>query len=116
MTQDVTTELLELERALMQPAVRRSAERLRAIIREDFFEIGASGRTYTLADLVALLAIEPDGPAAMISEFAARLLSPDIALVTYRTQLGNSARLRSSIWRREQGAWRLQFHQGTPTG
>ncbi|MEQ1783289.1 MAG: DUF4440 domain-containing protein [Hyphomonadaceae bacterium] len=116
MTSDsVAKDLLELERALMLPEVRHSAECLRSIIHEDFFEIGASGRTYTLDDLITLLAIEPDGSAATISEFAARLLSSDLALVTYRTQLGNLVRLRSSIWRREDGAWRLQFHQGTPT-
>ena len=116
MSDSIAKDLLELERTLMQPEVRHSAERLRAIIREDFFEIGASGRTYTLADLIALLPAAPDGPAATITDFTARLLSPDVALVTYRTQLGQIARLRSSIWRRDQGAWRLQFHQGTPTG
>jgi hypothetical protein len=96
-TLDVAAHLLDLERALMQPEVRRSAERLRALIRDDFLEIGASGRTYALDDLIA------------------QLLSPDIALVTYRTDLKGIARLRSSIWRCVDGAWRLHFHQGTPT-
>ena len=114
--EDVAAELLELERALMQPAVRRSATQLKALICDDFLEFGASGKTYDLTSLIALLAAEPDGPAAAITDFTGRLLSPDIALVTYRTQLKTTARLRSSIWRREQGAWRLQFHQGTPTG
>lgn len=111
----VADHLLALEQSLMQPAVRRSSGQLKALICEDFLEHGASGRTYDLASLIALLAAEPDGPAATISDFSARLLSPDIALVTYRTQLGGAARLRSSIWQSEQGAWRLQFHQGTPT-
>ena len=115
MTADVLAHLLDLERALMQPDVRRSAERLHALIRDDFFEIGASGRTYTRAELTALLAIEPGGPAAAISDFKVQHLSPDIALVTYRTDLNGIARLRSSIWRREKSAWRMQFHQGTPT-
>ncbi len=113
---DVAAELLELERALMQPAVRRSAPQLKALISDDFVEFGASGKAYDLTSLIALLAAEPDGPAATIIDFNARLLSPDIALATYRTQLGTTARLRSSIWRREGEAWRLQFHQGTPTG
>lgn len=115
MTADVMAHLLDLERALMQPDVRRSAERLHALIRDDFFEIGASGRTYTRAELTVLLAVEPSGPAAAISDFKVQLLSPDIALVTYRTDLNGIARLRSSIWRRENSAWRMQFHQGTPT-
>jgi hypothetical protein len=112
---ELAEHLLALEQSLMQPAVRRSAERLRALICEDFLEHGASGRTYDLAALITLLAAEPDGPAATITDFVTRLLSPDIALVTYRTRLENTARLRSSIWRREQGGWKLQFHQGTPT-
>jgi hypothetical protein len=107
-------ELLDLERLLMQPVVRRSAERLRALICDDFLEYGASGQTYDLASLIDLLEAEPDAATPTISDFAARLLSSDVALVTYRTQLGHLARLRSSIWRREGGAWRLQFHQGTP--
>ena len=111
----VVSHLLDLETALMQPAVRRSAERLKALINDDFLEFGASGRTYDLASLIALLAVEPDGAAAAITDFTAKLLAPHIALVTYRTQLGTTARLRSSIWRREGEAWRLQFHQGTPT-
>ena len=115
MTADVAADLLDLERALMQPFIRSSAERLKALISEDFFEIGASGATYTLPDLIAALAVEPDVPAATISAFNATLLASDIALVTYRTDLNGLARLRSSIWRREQGAWRLHFHQGTPT-
>ena len=116
MTQtQVTALLLEREKSLMQPAVRRSAGQLKAIICEDFLEYGASGRTYDRASLIALLAAEPDGPVATISDFTARFLSPEIALVTYRTQLGDTARLRSSIWRCEHGAWRLQFHQSTPT-
>ena len=43
------------------------------------------------------------------------LTLPDGQVVTYRTQLGSSVRLRSSIWRRNTDAWQLVFHQGTPT-
>lgn len=111
----VASHLLELESSLMRPAVRRSAEQLKALINDDFLEFGASGRTYDRASLIALLSVEPDGPVAMITDFTVRLLAPHIALVTYRAQLGTTARLRSSIWRREGEAWRLHFHQGTPT-
>ncbi len=111
----VASHLLGLETSLMQLVVRRSAEQLKALISDDFREFGASGRTYDRASLIALLAVEPDGPAAAITDFTAKLLAPHIALVTYRTQLGTTARLRCSIWRCEGEAWRLQFHQATPT-
>lgn len=111
---DLAAHLLGLEQSLMQRATRRSAEKLKSLIHADFQEIGASGRTYNLADLIATLAAESDGPAATISNFTVQSLSPNIALVTYRTDLTGAARLRSSIWRREGGTWKLMFHQGTP--
>ena len=46
-----------------------------------------------------------------------RQLAPDLGLVTYRvTRNGNpdTHSLRSLIWRRTDGHWRLLFHQGTP--
>ncbi len=49
-------------------------------------------------------------------------LAPDVVLLTYR---GNrefagsdtvTHSLRSSIWRRREGTWRVVFQQGTPAG
>lgn len=54
-----------------------------------------------------------------IEAFAAAQLSEQVALVTFRTVAltpGVPARhaLRSSVWVRRDGRWRLRFHQGTP--
>lgn len=48
------------------------------------------------------------------------MLSATLALATYRLTLSSADgfththTLRSSLWRREDGAWRMIFHQGTP--
>lgn len=79
-------------------------------------EFGSSGRTYAKADMLAALREEATS-AVSASGFRLRLLAPDVALLTYRScRHGEPAfhALRSSLWRREGGRWRLVFHQGTP--
>ena len=54
----------------------------------------------------------------LVSNRDVRLLSEDVALVTYALsrqspQLADVRTLRSSVWTRVQGKWRMTFHQGT---
>jgi hypothetical protein len=45
-------------------------------------------------------------------------LGPDAALLTYRIHLHRDPpvhTLRSSLWQRSNGAWRMVFHQATVT-
>jgi hypothetical protein len=112
-TRDPAAEILALETELLRPETRLSPPRLA----DDFLEFTASGAT---CDKAACLAALPRQPAAHfeIDAFALRLLAPTLALATYRlTQAGSagpSHSLRSSLWRREAGGWRMAFHQGTP--
>ena len=54
-----------------------------------------------------------------MEEFQCDLIGEDVALVTYKTVRADAASglraevLRSSIWIREAGDWRVRFHQGT---
>jgi hypothetical protein len=112
-------ELQRLEEELIQPEVRRSPEKMAALLADDFVEFGRSGRRYGKADLLETVA-QPSEGRLSLREFAAKALAPSIALVTYRSILhysDGSARhaWRSSIWRRTEHGWRLVFHQGTPT-
>jgi hypothetical protein len=53
-----------------------------------------------------------------LPEFKVRLIHADVAQVTYvstvATEHGEERALRSSIWSRTSGGWKLRFHQGTP--
>ena len=110
----VAHELEDLER-LMLEADQRGVERVADLLCDDFQEFGTSGRVYDKAEVLAALS---DGPRVQLSasDFAVALLSPRLALLTYRAVRRSQpqvASLRSSLWRYEEGRWRLRFHQGT---
>lgn len=115
-------QLRALEESLLDPSIRRDRTRLRNLLAEDFLEFGASGRIWTRNTIIELLAIETAFTAPAIEDFRCEQLADDVALVTYRTVRPEGstgeriASLRSSIWTRQSGEWRMRFHQGTRTG
>jgi glyoxylase I family protein len=84
----------------------------------DFVEFGPDGRYDRQALVAALLGEDPG--TGRVDDFTVRELAPAVALVTYRSVIdpGPSDRasvsLRSSIWCREDGRWRMTFHHWTP--
>lgn len=107
------------EKDLLRPEIRKSPEKIAEILSNSFYEYGSSGRVYhyhhgnTFAH----------GPAKEsdweIVDFSLHLLSEDSALATYKmikhTESDPKRRttLRVSLWRIEDGIWKMQFHQGT---
>lgn len=120
MDQETLAELSALEESLWRAETRFDDELMDKTFAPDFFEFGRSGRTYTRDEMLfgqsGFGAIDAKLP---LPNFRARYLADDVAQVTYvsevvydgRKELGN----RSSIWSRIDGAWKLRFHQGTPT-
>lgn len=114
--QDVQA-LRQLEESLWQAEVRFSIEDMEGILAPDFFEFGRSGRTY---DRQTILESETYEIKAVLPlpDFRVRLLGPDVAQVTYNSIVdyptGIEYGRRSSIWSRDNGKWKLRFHQGTP--
>lgn len=110
---DATPELLVgLELRLLDPDVRSNPREVASLLADSFAEFGSSGQVYTKSDTVATLAAEvrQDIDAA---DFEVTELAPDVALVTYRANAAGVTALRSSIWKKGDGAWRMVFHQGT---
>jgi hypothetical protein len=115
----VTDHIRALEESLLTPEVRRSSDRLRELLSQDFIEFSASGRVYTRDDILRDL---PQGREVEITmeRFELRALAADVVLATYRAckrspgKAGGRYSLRSSIWVRYDGHWRMVFHQGTP--
>lgn len=105
---------LELEYQHLKPENRRSSQRLKEIIAEDFLEIGSSGKLMRRSDFD----YEDDllnADEYLIDTLEARSLSNDCVLTVY--QLENKTRgvmtRRSSIWKKMNSNWVLSFHQGT---
>ena len=102
-----------LERELLEPAVRSDASRLAELLHPSFEEIGRSGRLWGRDAIISELAVE-DGQAAAMEVLAVDRVASETLLLTARTTDARGATLRSSLWVRSSGRWRLRFHQGTP--
>ena len=108
-----------MEDTVASADVRASRALMAELLSDDFREFGASGRVFDKEMILATLSAEPDGDTYQVQDLEAQQLGPDTCLVTYRisprmvagTQKAGSN--RSSIWRMEEGVWRILFHQGT---
>jgi hypothetical protein len=108
--------LRELEIEVMTAAGERRAADIRHIIADDFLEIGASGRTYTKAQVLAAIESAPLRK-FQIEDFEIVASGDDWAMVSYRagerTAYASSTSLRSTLWVEREGKWQIVFHQGT---
>lgn len=109
--------LRTLEESLLRNAVRKNEAQLSELLAEDFREYGCSGRVYSKAEMIAYLRDESYAP-FYLTKFELRVLSPSLALVTYRAVRGRpeekpSESWRSSLWELRDGRWQMLFHQGT---
>ena len=115
----IEAHLQELEEELLQPAVRKTASRLDALLADDFMEFGSSGRMFDKHAIIEILRSESPTRRSL-TNFRAMILGPEIVLTTYRattySALGEQPihSLRSSVWRLHDGRWQMVFHQGTP--
>lgn len=105
----------QLEEKLLNPEVRSSRVELKKLLADDFFEFGSSGRILYKNEDIA-----DDGIGIVrmnLSNFEIHPLSDDIVLATYRifNENTNQHSLRSSIWKLNDGLWKMVFHQGTKT-
>lgn len=111
--------LRQLEERLLQPEVRRSAQDVADLLADEFVEFGSSGRVFNKQQMLESLQHEEPTQRSM-TEFRSTLLAPGVILTTYRVvRLNRSdapplSSLRSSIWRLQDGRWKMVFHQGTP--
>jgi len=118
---DVSIEahLRALEEELLQPAVRKTASRLDALLADDFREFGSSGRVFDKHDIIDSLRSEFPARRSL-TNFRALPLGPGVVLTTYRATTYSASgeppihSLRSSVWRLLDSHWQMVFHQGTP--
>lgn len=111
---DLKEHIKQLEEKLLTQEVRSSKTELKKLLADEFFEFGSSGRVlYKDEDFEGGIAIIK----VTLSDFDIHPLSENIVLATYRTfnEQTNQHALRSSIWKLNEGVWKMVFHQGTKT-
>ncbi|MGE7981520.1 DUF4440 domain-containing protein [Solibacillus sp. NPDC093137] len=114
MIENLKEHLQQLEESHTGLEVRRSIEKLDAILADDYFEIGSSGYIYDKKECLETGVVLTD---MKLYNYEIYPLAHDIVLATYflvdTTRERNT--LRSSIWKLIDGHWQLYFHQGTIT-
>lgn len=114
MIENLKEHLQHLEESHTGLEVRRSKEKLDAILADDFFEIGSSGYIYDKKECLETGVVLTE---MKLHNYEIYPLAHDIDLATYflvdTTRERNT--LRSSIWKLIDGHWQLYFHQGTIT-
>jgi hypothetical protein len=111
---DLKEHIKQLEEKLLTPEVRSSKTELKKLLADEFFEFGSSGRVlYKEEDFEGGIGIIK----VTLSGFDIHPLSENIVLATYQTfnEETNHHALRSSIWKLNEGVWKMVFHQGTKT-
>lgn len=115
---DADFELLRnLEEALWREQTRFDPAFMEAVLADDFFEFGSSGRFHTRTGTLSRPSQPIDAVVPLVN-FHVRLLAPDLAQTTYDSAVTLEGVVhhahRSSLWSRTEAGWRLRFHQGTP--
>jgi uncharacterized protein YndB with AHSA1/START domain len=113
-------QLRGLETELHRIETRRHRDRMDTLLHPDFVEVGRSGRRFSreevLEDFSADGVLEP----VHAQDFELGQLGQGIALLTYRSAHVSLSgvlfrhTLRTSLWMKTPGGWRMRFHQGTP--
>ena len=119
---DIEETILFNEKELLRPEVRRSAEKIAELLSESFFEFGSSGNIYHYHKGDIFL----EGPVNEgdweITDFSLAQVSTDSVIATYiatkhtEPVAAQKVSLRCSLWEKEEGVWKVKFHQGTYAG
>lgn len=85
---------------------------------DEFWEVGASGNVYTKQDVIETLLERYNNPYTCdiweAKDFAITKIAPNNYLLTYiLIQDKTRVTRRSTLWRKQNGDWKILYHQGT---
>jgi hypothetical protein len=115
--QRVTRELAAREPIFHRPEFGTSRADFEAMMADDFFEVGASGKKYPREFVLEALELRLRSPVSEqlnVTDFACRRISAEIYLVTYQLEQahGRLSR-RATLWQKAAAGWKVLYHQGT---
>lgn len=105
-------DVVALEESLLLDQVRSDRARVETLLHPEFTEIGASGRLWSRARMLATIA--PLTSPTTLEVVGLDKLADDLLLLRWRSRSRGAVSLRSSLWQRTAAGWQLRFAQGTP--
>lgn len=112
----VQQELVEREPIFHRAEHGRTRAAFEAMMAEEFWEVGASGRTYGKECVLNTLEhrySEPYDDEWKTEEFYCQEVASNNYLLTYMLRQGSRVTRRATLWRRASHGWVIVFHQGT---
>ena len=110
--------IIAQEKSLLTYRVRESVNDLKLLLSTEFKEVGTSGTCFVLSDVLNNIPQE-QGWSCKTQDWEFRKLSDDIVQTLHRAFVvhcdkdkGEFSR-RTSIWKNENGNWKMIYHQGT---
>ncbi|MCP4178904.1 MAG: DUF4440 domain-containing protein [bacterium] len=109
----IESEILNLEKELLKPEVRKDKNRIKELLSEDFVEFCSSGFIYKYKNNDVFSRSSTEN--WKIVDFKLKQLSENVYLALYKIIKHNEKKnsLRSSVWKKIDNKWKLIFHQGT---
>lgn len=112
----VQDELSSREPLFHRPEFGTDRSDFEAMITDDYWEVGASGKRYSRLFVLEVLEERHRHPRDddwATQDIHCRRLGKSVYLLTYTLWQGQRQTRRSTIWENSTGAWRALFHQGT---
>jgi len=113
----ILAELSQREPIFHRPEFGTTRADFEKMTAQDFWEIGASGRRYSRAEVLAALEKRWSAPHVDVwetSDFQCRKLAAEVFLLTYNLmQDGVRRTRRATVWQRSEEGWKIVYHQGT---
>jgi hypothetical protein len=108
--------LKSFEESLWLEETRFNHSYMDNLLAENFFEFGRSGKIYSRSECLAIEQ-QPILAKLPLENFKLHHVSENTVLITYISEVTYESvqrANRSSLWVKDNGSWKLRFHQGTP--
>lgn len=113
--ENILIQLIDLEPVFHKSGYPPDRSALEEMVSEDYFEISASGRTYARETVLGVVTARRSETLGNYSckDFRILELATDTYLVSYELVEEKRSTLRTSIWKKAGGKWKILHHQGT---
>lgn len=115
----IAEQIKQLELKLLHFDLKTEPELINDLLSHDFEEISQSGKINSRRNVVDWLIHKDIHLQWSLNDFRIRMLTDELVMAMYTAQKMNDRNnlskgsMRTSIWQRQGGAWKMIFHQAS---